>query len=430
MNAHVNKSNLRRRWNLLTILGLAILVLLAGFVVVLSIQQGTAVQIYNDRINELRAANHPVDNATLEKWFAEHSSTKMTDDWTEINSLLTSTDWGDLPVIGSGQLPRELSPSTPWPQASQVCKALEQWRPLINRVQAIAKPEQPVWMPVHFSGSQTLLPSIQDSRNIIRLLALEFEYAVYVRDASRAVKALDAMEGTAAAFKWEFCVVTALIHMSFQGQIHECLNRSMAADVWNESELAGLRERVKNMRQQVVDWNTVLSGERGCALASLNLLPVNLPTSKLEFISSWQLVLRRPNEPIHGLRSRIPEMPESQKDDIHNYLTRLFMPALGAFATSLIRIEQHSEMLYTAIAVKRFQVKHKRWPKHLTEVSESDNSFVIGSHGSDTIDYKEMDGQALVWVPQPAEANAEVETDFTFESKAIDIRRNYYVLIR
>ena len=74
------------------------------------------------------------------------------------------------------------------------------------------------------------------------------------------------------------------------------------------------------------------------------------------------------------------------------------LPAISAYAEAFDRDEIGRRLTYTAIAIKRFQLKNQRWPKSVSELSG------IGLVATDwttsdgqAFGYEVGDGQAYLW---------------------------------
>ena len=183
-------------------------------------------------IARLQAAGEPVDNETLARWFQAGSSQEGTAAWREILVAVEQVSSGEtvssFPIMGMGKLPENLVPGGDWPDEPRIAEFLREVRPLITQIEQAGRYPTPVWQPMAFQGFSTPLPEIQASRRISGLLQLEVRHALYHRDTERALRGLAAMQATAAAFDWDFCMVVDLVGMALRGIHRDAIRQSLA----------------------------------------------------------------------------------------------------------------------------------------------------------------------------------------------------------
>ena len=76
----------------------------------------------------------------------------------------------------------------------------------------------------------------------------------------------------------------------------------------------------------------------------------------------------------------------------------MMMPAVTAYAEVFDRFETNRRLTYTSLAVKRYQVKNKRWPKSLSELA--DVGLVVNDWSTtdrQSFGYELNDDVAFVW---------------------------------
>ena len=173
------------------------------------------------------------------------------------------------PIMGTGKLPEHLVPGGDWPDEPRIAEFLQEVRPLIAQIEQAGRYPTPVWQPIAFGGFSTLLPEIQASRAVIRLLQLEVQHALYHRDPERALRGLAAMQTTAAAFDWDFCMVADLVGIALRGIHRDAIRQSLADTDWEPAQLDQLLAQVQHPRDVAARWHRVCAGERAMVLAVL-----------------------------------------------------------------------------------------------------------------------------------------------------------------
>ncbi len=414
MPSHSNVATHRRN-SFLFVFNLAVIAIVALVGVLAVVQQWSANRQYDQEIAELRKAGLPVDNTSMAEWYLAQTSAQASEHWSEILAITSQFDWTHVAVktqvsaMGYEQFPKMVAPDLPWAQAQEIGHALREFKPVIERIEQLATPGQKaVRMPLEFDGWETTLDPIQNSRNVMRLLELEFAHAIYERDPARALKALDAMEGTAAAFNWNIGWVCSLIQVAFQGYIRDSIVRSVSSNVWDDAQLAELQQRLAKNFEGAVNWNTALAGERGFSLAAIDnlvnssyelpMLVLASPTIRLAFLQQWKHHERQPNVSLDELRARgVAILPKGLNRDATISWTWM-LPSFETFAAALIRQDVQRQGTIIAVTLKRFQIKYKRWPQDLTELVGFEPQLVSDLKVQvDKHHYRERAGHALVW---------------------------------
>ena len=171
--------------------------------------------------------------------------------------------------MGTGKLPEHLVPGGDWPDEPRIAEFLQEVRPLIAQIEQAGRYPTPVWQPIAFNGFSTLLPEIQASRAVIRLLQLEVQHALYHRDTERALRGLAAMQTTAAAFEWDFCMVADLVGIALRSIHRDAIRQSLAETDWEPAQLDQLLAQVQHPRDVRRGGTESVAGERAMTLAWL-----------------------------------------------------------------------------------------------------------------------------------------------------------------
>jgi hypothetical protein len=371
------------------------IVLGAIAIAVLGLGQYRSARAVTAEIARLRAAGEPVDDETMARWFQAGTSQEGTAAWRDIlvavEQVTAGETVGTFPFVGMGKLPENFVPGCDWPDEPKIAEFLQEIRPLIAQIEQASRYPAPVWQPIAFSSFHTLLPEIQTSRAVVRLLHLEVLHALYHRDTERALHGLAAMQATAAAFEWDFCMVADLVGIALRSIHRDAIRQSLAETDWESAQLDQLLAQVQQPRDVATHWHRICAGERAMTLAWLRgsrqdlngMLPQNTPrypaalllipsgTKRyLDLMATFQQLGEQGvlgmAARAHGLEAELAEPGRRRFDDL---LTSLFLPAVAAVAAAYEREELDRRLTRTALGVKRYRVSEGRWPARLSELA-------------------------------------------------------------
>ncbi len=346
----------RRRW--LLVLLLLPVVLGAIVVAVLAIGEYRSSRAVAAEVARLRAVGEPVDNESTARWFMANTSQKGTAAWREI--LVAVEQVSSNQAVSSFPIKAAQNPT-------------------------------PVWQPIAFDSFSTLLPEIQTSRAVVRLLSLEVRHALYHRDTERAMRGLAAMQATNAAFDWDFCMVAELVGIALRGVYRGEIRQSLRDTAWEPAQLDQLLAQIAQPRDVATHWSHNVSGERGMALAlfqgtrerqraMLDDGQTGIPSALMLIPSGIKRYLERlaamqqlGDEGVLGLAARAEafenDLGLANKRRLDDILTTLLLPAVHGMARAYERDELDRRLTRTAVGIKRYQLAEGRWPQKLSDLS-------------------------------------------------------------
>lgn len=416
------RPSVRKRWLLWIVSLPAVVGVLA--VAVLGFGEYRSAREVSAEIARLRAVGEPVDDETMARWFQAGTSREGTAAWREILAAVEQVSSGEVvnsfPIVGLGKLPEHLVPGGQWPDEPKIAEFLQEIRPLIAQIEQAGRYPTPVWQPIAFSGVATLLPECQASRAVIRLLHLEVLHALYHRDTERALRGLAAMQATAAAFEWDFCMVADLFGIALRSVHRDAIRQSLAETDWEPAQLDQLLAQVQHPRDFATRWHRTWAGERAMTLAWLQgsredldgMLPretprylsaLLLPPSGTKKYLDHMATFQQLGEPgVLGIVARARDWekessPRARRrfDDL---LSALFLPAVAMVATAYEREELDRRLTRTALGIKRYRVSEGRWPARLSDLAAvglEPNDWTALQAGP--FGYKGDGEEAVVW---------------------------------
>ncbi len=379
------KSRLPSVQALVVFFGIALAVPI-GYAAWLGYREHQASRELESLIAPIRAAGLPLGDAWMEKRFREMASSQGTAAWSRILLLSSSFGWGaqeKLPILGSGEPLRMLEPGAQWKSKAQVKDYLAEAQPLLDMIHQARVYPMPVWQPMEFRGEGTLLPELQESRNVGRLLQLEFEDAVMENDPDRALRALSSMKTTAEAFDWDLWIVAELIQITLRGQHYESLQRSLVSNVWTLEHMETLIEQVRQPMNVAQSWHDSLDSQQAMLLSfisgsqQLPVIPNELArsaSSQLAMVQEYRELQALAATPVGQLAEAVGQVQSrwaalaAQNSD--SLLRDQYMIAGQAYASAFERDERSRRLVLTSLAVKKFHLLHQRWPNQLQELSQ------------------------------------------------------------
>ncbi|MFO0940597.1 MAG: hypothetical protein U0930_07500 [Pirellulales bacterium] len=404
MSKSPNPAGMRSSWSIpstwVALFLTAIVVAVGSFV----LREFVAKQQVANRLEEIRRSGAPTDDASMESLFTTVANTDNSVAWNELGFLASgwvSTMGHDLPAFGNEVTPATAYTDGTWQSGDRVGELLEQIQPLIQQVHSAAdKTNGPVWQPIHFDGFNTLLGPIQEARSISRLLQLDYEYAVFIKDRQRALRDLKSSCAAIRAYQWDMFLVGELVNIAQMGMVYNSVGQSLKSPMWTIEDL----NELKSMFDKPIDlnsrWNKLIATERAAALPSLTdientasmlaavrgnnndfgssifVWAAKLPSSQLRLLKDFD------EFKVVGKSSLENILHESSKIDqqgSRGILSSLVSPSVTALARVYINMEESRRMLLAAIALKQYKLSHGAFPMNLEELlSDSTLSITRG----------------------------------------------------
>ncbi len=348
---------------------------------------------------KLVAANIPIDNSTMQRRFEERTHPEGAKAWEEVTMLcdvLVRSAPKDLPILGEGSLPRKGASGIEWKEAAKVNDFIKEFTPLRKRIAQASSYPKPVWSSgIRFDGYATLLPMLQESRNIVSLLQLDTFDALYQKDNRRALEDLRGMRATIDAFDWDFCAVALMINVAKSETLYMTIHRSMEFDLWNEKELQELGEMLGQARNSETTWKELVLGEQAMIQEAVKDPGRQLQSGLESQSGPWvhRIFPLKASDQLALLKltqTYLSAVPRASAAHLENakimeeswrvaastgptnlrLLQPLFMTSYSSLASAFNREEEQRRLLRCALAAKQFQLKKGRWPVSVSDLAE------------------------------------------------------------
>ncbi len=287
------------------------------------------------------------------------------------NVMYPSSTFEKLPFVGNGPIPYDLSNKNPPSFESEMAAAagtyLERLQPAIQAIEAAAQFPTPVWQPFVSTDLYLLLPHLQDARDLVRLLALDFEYAVFEAQRERALKDLRLIERVIAAYSDREGVVYSWYEISIRQDLLRAVNSSMSADLWTAENL---HEILLRIGPEFYSLSTITNEAKQDAkqmrtnLEKQTAIPLT-PSIRFAVLSLFD---EDYSQAILNTKNNWPKYYSQKSEDFAKALLQRNVSSGEQIAGIYIRHEIERQLTRTAIGIKKFKLQEVRWPTNLEEL--------------------------------------------------------------
>lgn len=394
----------------------AILVTLIGMLIA---EEWLASRTFHRRLQEYRNQGLLVDKPSMEAHYIATTSPEHSREWVELGNhfgertLVEFADNAVFPYFSDAITPASALAGKSWPQGPQVRDFLQHLQPLLDRVHRVAdQTQQPIWCPIHFQGWATLLPNLQESRAIPRILSLDFDEALFAKDRLRAMRDLQSMHATAEAYHADLYSISDLVYLVNRSRVDEAIFHGMQASIWHSEDLLHMRTLVGPPRDRFERWAIVQEMEMSASLESLKagqLANVNqvglgqwlldLPSIRLRFLDD---AMRWRNLDQATIVSLARNPAEVAKFHSHFGLlaSHIISPGME-FAKAVLRTEEQRRLALTAISIKQYQLQHGTFPTSLAQLLDDPtlelSASMLQGFDNSSFGYQPADDTAWLW---------------------------------
>lgn len=384
----------------------------------------------------------PYSNVSLKDWYTKRTHSEGTEDWL---SILQLCHWGQgaagtdrLPYLGSeGGYPISLIPGGDWPEEPLVASFLKEMEPVLQSIEKASVHPTPVRFPIMFDGVGTLLEHLQESRNVMRLLCLDFDFAYYHQDTKRALRDLDLMLATIKAFDSRETLVSELINIALRGMRTGAIRRSLTNSIWTDDELATLRKSIEIPEPHGERWKDVMIGERAIGLSAIESMRRNpneisdsgvsmlfplTPSGEQIFLDYYERAINVPSSDLKTWQAAaegVERTIDAARSSSAAVWLGMLVPAVQAAVSAEIRTEVDRRWTQTAIVLRQYKSQKGEWPSRLRDLESlglglDDYSIVNG----EVFGYEVVGKTAYLWTADPARWHFKQTISPTRPSKA------------
>ena len=388
-------------------------------------RQAIARRELDEKRDELIARGMPVDDESMEMYRAQNMSHDKSDAWMRILDTVTSDEFNQsctgVPRLSADEDIVDWIPGEPYPHDEIVRSFLDEWQDLLSNIHDVTEDSGPIWTKVEFDSFSTLLPYTQNTRQVIRILALEFEDAVRRGDGDQAFKSLKAMIGTARSQQKEPIIVSQLVHLALVAVAIDQIQVAIEQDILDERQLISLLQQLRTQDDFGPQFRMSIAGERAMAIPIFDD-PSRLDESgggfgssimarSIDAVAHMKLMQRAEDldtsdlntffEQATELDSHLSEeMQAGGLKRLDTMLTSMITPAIGGYTQAIVRNAMRVRMAKLAIALRIYEKRNGQFPETLDELVKPEMRLDLGPTkpiGPSPFGYTYADGKATLW---------------------------------
>lgn len=386
------------------------------------------------KIDTLRATSLPVDNATMDKWYRDHTDPDHMEAWLKVLETLSSRTFRaqsrgvegfDRNARGNARTAHQ------WPGEAAARKLLAETTELREEIRRLAQTRVPVRFPIEFQSTRTNRGHIQPLRQASRLIALELSAAIADKNSAQIVAAVQTLLDLAVVLRREYFNVQQLSNIAIRDLAFHALKESLERDLLASKELELLSQ---SLPQEPVPFDylqEIVQAERALLLP-LFIEPTRHSESKLkEVVSGGKPVTGKaaPQDVLHFLEqmekyesldgismtdalARQSRFEQQMMKDIlatgkvslrEWQMTKQVFPAWGSVLTTLCHDRQRLNMVLHGIAIRRYQDQFGKFPQDLAALKDigfnADDYLPVGGK---PMGYKIDGTDVILWSNRPA----------------------------
>ena len=370
-------------------------------------------------VTELKKQGIPTTADDLVAIHEATTSAQNTEAWVDLMRQVTSSEYKEL-ASGLPHVDKswdeyegldQFDTSATWQDATASIHFVEQHQELIRRIHELSAAEDLVRLPIKFEGIATELASVTDTLELCRLLVLDAQVAIHLRESQRAQNDLTAIyrivkyvDATPAWFAhWYSRIIRKeaifIAQKGLQSNLYSDNQLAELDAIFSEYCMIGNQWRqchhheIGNVIPHFMNpaWpqnpgsKYPIRGHDGLFLISLYVELAEIPTDDLkQFFEAIQAKM-----PSVIARFRSWEAP------IDLRISNAILEPMEGLATSFINVAQLHRQVRHGIALRRYQYQHGMFPNSLAELPAFESSML--AYGETPFGYGRTENGVVLW---------------------------------
>jgi hypothetical protein len=405
-------------------------------------RQSIASQKVAEKRELLFSRGLPIDDESLSEFRYRQMNRERSDRWVKILQQISSKEYQDscsnVPIVGALVDEEPFAPGQSYKHEDQVNPFLDRWHPIVVELHRVLRDDTghdvvgAIWTPIEFDSFNTLLPHVQSSRAVSRLLVVEYESAVRRDDPDQAFECVMSLIGVARSLEKEPLLISQLVHIAILGVAVKKVKQSVELDLFNPSQLRDVLAQLKHFDEIGTRYRLAIAGERalsqpvfddprrlddeGAFFLSSSARPIDA-LAALEFWENAEAVdtenLQKFSQQTQALVKKFMQ-DVSQASWLRKYdtkLTEMMTPALDSFSNAFVCSTLETRLAKIAIALRLYEKQNRRFPASLEELAGSGSDFQLGSTetaSGQPFGFRIQDGVAEVWSAHPSDVSRQI----------------------
>lgn len=392
----------------------------------------------------------PMGNESLRVAYDERANMNVAARWQRVAdaaSALEANFTQELVLRNVDDLDRLVPPGEPWAISPAMDRLQQQAEPVIKEIKGLVQAEQPAWDPMIFMGFETVYAAAGKSRNIARVLSYVSRDAFHRGDHQKTIETLALIPQVADAYDSQLFLISDLVYIAIRSVHSSFIRESLASDYWTVEELQELKQQLPPIEDVEERWQQMVMSEVAGMRASLGISDEDSSRHRVYSnqmvgllygspVTRWGLLadLRRSFVTVdefgvhvrpRGNRYQQSALNPESESSLFSVpfasaapIYAMYSPAYEAAANAYTRMIRDRRWTLCGLAIKEFQLKNKRWPTTLDELS------VVGISKTDRSAFPnvpfgyrvaEDESYVLLWTASPVRSASTPASDSGFE---------------
>lgn len=367
------------------------------FQVAYSVREWQGRRMFSQAVDDLNGKGIPTNSEAMDLAYSAATSDADTEAWLDLFEKLKSDEFKEaargIPHFDTSVEQAEgediYDTSKDWKHATTAVHFVEIQRDYIEQIRKLAAAPQPVQFPIYFESMNTLLPEVQDSRGLARLVCLDAQVAIYLGDSQRAYDDFVTLHHLVRHVETVPFSICLLVTKSIKSMALSILQKGIEQDLFTDTQLEAIDKILLENCDIGEEWR--MSCERDLGM----LIPVFLNPALASQKKSKALPARGHDGVYYiELMTRLAQIPTTDWDvfyhsvceedvrfkrDVRSWrgmidliLTSLVAPAIPTLAEITIDRAQHYRQARLGVAIRLFQHKYGKLPVSLSELPPFD----------------------------------------------------------
>ncbi len=369
-------------------------------------------------LQKLEDEGIPTDSQAISDRYQMGTSVDSAEEWDSLFSELRSPEFTaratgvpDLDQrVEEDENEEHLATSTDWIFLDVCDRFTQEHHELISRARKLANEEDPVYFPIHFQATATLLSEVQDVRQVAYLLYVDARVALCQRDKNRVFENMIALIELSKHPDAVPIDISRIVGVAIRLRGLKILQSAIRIDLLDDAQLQEIDQLLGRYTDVGDRWKTWIVDEMSLYLPEFRDPGMVMKTEKylparghdaVFYIELMRKGIAIPSDDWPGLYRAAKELERELVrkagllSSVDHILTNLLAPAFSAYASILINDAQLHRQGRIAVSLRRFTHQHNRLPATLAELPDDIQS--LRPYGDVPFQYQTDSSGAVLW---------------------------------
>lgn len=417
----INRKTGVRWWLIISILCTPFLLLTLGvflFRIGFTIREAGGRKAMSVEIQKLAEEGNTIDNETTDLRYRNRTSVENQERWLNLFASLETQEFENAvkgiprfdPKIDDDQAFKSAA-SSDWKYAAASESLVSQFHDSIGEIRQLAASPTPVQFPILFQSTETLLPEVQNIRQLTRLVFVDCMVALHRKDNHRATEDIVTLFNLGDHADAVPFVVSRLVGIATRRLALESLQACIQVDLLNDDQLGQIDGKLKGYCDIGNRWRLDISEELGLHLPVFTNPSIAMNSKRplparghdaVYYIDLMRRAMVLDTEDWSAFYSSALELDSELSapkgvsiQSADRILSNVLAPAFGAIAASKINDAQMHRQARLAILIRMHAHRIKDLPASLRDLSSE--TAQLHPVGSQSFGYQLESDKAVLW---------------------------------